>query len=55
MLEDGIDGAPYEVKISRTVWVGGKTGDNIEGLPINIPKDKRRMDRETGRSSSDRL
>jgi len=30
------DGAPYELKGSRTVWVGGKGGDNIKVLPIDI-------------------
>lgn len=30
------DGKPYEVKISRTVWDGGKAGDSIKGLPIVI-------------------
>lgn len=31
-----IDGTPYEVKVSRTVWVGGKDGDNFKILPIDI-------------------
>ena len=31
-----IDGKPYEVKISCTVWSGGKSGDNFKGLPIAI-------------------
>lgn len=31
-----IDGAPYEGKLSRTVWSGGKPGDNIKWLPIAI-------------------
>jgi len=30
------DGTPYEVKVSRTVWGGGKSGDNFKGLPITI-------------------
>lgn len=30
------DGAPCEVKVSRTVQSGGKTRDNIKGLPIAI-------------------
>ena len=30
------DGAPYELKGSRTVWGGGKDGDNIKVLPIAI-------------------
>ena len=28
------DGAPCEVKVSRTVLSGGKSGDDIKGLPI---------------------
>ncbi len=28
------DGVPYEAKVSRTVRSGGKSGDNIKGLPI---------------------
>jgi len=32
-----IDGTPYEVKASRTVWSGGKVGDYIKDLPIVIP------------------
>ena len=31
-----LDGTLYEAKVSRTVWVGGKLGDLIEGLPIDI-------------------
>ena len=30
------DGTLYEGKLSRTVWSGGKLGDNIKGLPITI-------------------
>ncbi len=30
------DGTPYEGKLSRTVWSGGKSCDNIKGLPITI-------------------
>ena len=30
------DGTPYEVKVSCTVWAGGKDGDNIKILPISI-------------------
>jgi len=30
------DGAPYEVKVSRTVRSGGKPEDDIKGLPIAI-------------------
>jgi hypothetical protein len=32
-----IDGTPCEVKVSCTVWAGGKSGDNIKRLPIGIP------------------
>ncbi len=31
-----IDGTPYDLKGSRTVWSGGKSGDNFKGLPIAI-------------------
>lgn len=31
-----VDGTPYEGKLSRTVWSGGKPGDYIKGLPITI-------------------
>ena len=27
---------PYAVKVARTVWTGGKLGDNFKGLPIRI-------------------
>ena len=30
------DGTPCEVKVSRTVWSGGKGSDNIKALPITI-------------------
>lgn len=30
------DGTPYEGKLSRTVWSGGKSCDCIKGLPITI-------------------
>lgn len=30
------DGKPCAVKVACTVWVGGKSGDCIKGLPINI-------------------
>ena len=29
-----VDGTPYEGKLSRTVWGGGKLGDHIKKLPI---------------------
>ena len=31
-----IDGTPYTLKGVRTVWNGGKLGDNIKELPIVI-------------------
>lgn len=31
-----LDGKPYAGKLARTVWAGGKSGDNIKGLPISI-------------------
>ncbi|WP_195841184.1 hypothetical protein [Clostridium sp. WB02_MRS01] len=33
------DGTPYELKGSCTVWVGGKDGDYIKVLPIDIRRD----------------
>lgn len=30
------DGTPYEGKLSRTVWSGGKSCDYLKGLPITI-------------------
>lgn len=30
------DGTPYAVKAARTVWTGGKGGDNIKTLPIGM-------------------
>ena len=30
------DGTPCAVKVACTVWSGGKSGDNIKGLPITI-------------------
>ena len=30
------DGKPCAVKVACTVWIGGKSGDCIKGLPINI-------------------
>lgn len=38
MIKMKIDGTPYEVKASRTVWNGGKVRDNINNLPIAISK-----------------
>ena len=35
--QDGyLDGTPCEVKVSCTVWTGGKVGDSIKDLPISI-------------------
>ena len=31
-----IDGTPYTVKVVRTVWGGGKDGDDFKVLPITI-------------------
>lgn len=36
------DGTPYAVKVARTVWSGGKSGDCIKGLPIAIIRRMRR-------------
>ena len=30
------DGTPCAVKVARTVWSGGKVGDNLKDLPITI-------------------
>jgi hypothetical protein len=30
------DGTPYAMKVARTVWIGGKAGDNTKSLPIAI-------------------
>ena len=38
-----IDGTPDEVKVSCPVWRGGKSGDNLKGLPITIGYDLRRL------------
>lgn len=34
-----IDGTPCEGKLSRTVWSGGKAGEDIKGLPIAIGRE----------------
>ncbi len=34
------DGASSAVKAARTVRIGGKSGDNIKGLPITIRSKK---------------
>ena len=33
-----VDGTPYEGKLSRTVWSGGKLRDKLKELPITIAK-----------------
>ena len=38
-----IDGTPDEVKVSCPVWRGGKSGDNVKGLPITIGHHLRRL------------
>lgn len=38
-----IDGTPDEVKVSCPVWRGGKSGDNVKGLPITIGHHLRRF------------
>ena len=38
-----IDGTPDEVKVSCPVWRGGKSGDNLKGLPITIGYHLRRF------------
>ena len=35
------DGTPCEGKLSCTVWCGGKSGDDVKGLPIAIMRNKR--------------
>ena len=46
------DGTPYAVKVARTVWSGGKSGDCIKGLPIAII---RRMRRKRTKSFKDKV
>ena len=36
LWETEFDGAPSAMKVARSVQSGGKSGDNIEGLPITI-------------------
>ena len=31
-----LDGKPDAMKVARPVWVGGKSGDQIKRLPIDI-------------------
>lgn len=35
-MKNYFDGKRNAVKIARSVWVGGKVGDNIKDLPIDI-------------------
>ena len=44
MTQSNLDGKPDEVKVSRPVLSGGKSRDNIKGLPIAIAF-KRKADR----------
>ena len=30
------------MKVARTVWTGGKAGDNFKGLPIGIINERRK-------------
>ena len=36
MLVKITDGTPDAVKVACPVWSGGKSGDNLKGLPITI-------------------
>ena len=36
MLVKTTDGTPDAVKVACPVWSGGKSGDNLKGLPITI-------------------
>ena len=33
-MPDRFDGAPYAMKVARTVWAQGKGGDNFKPLPM---------------------
>ena len=48
MLVKTTDGTPDAVKVARPVWSGGKSGDNIKGLPITIlgRSEERRVGKE---------
>ena len=39
LWETEFDGAPSAMKVARSVQSGGKSGDNIEGLPITIRRE----------------
>jgi len=47
-----IDGTPYTLKGVRTVWNGGKLGDNIKELPIVIKSRQRIQSRYSSRNLS---
>ena len=34
--DNNLDGKPDAMKVARPVWVGGKSGDQIKRLPIDI-------------------
>ena len=38
MLVKTTDGTPDAVKVACPVWSGGKSGDNLKGLPITISR-----------------
>ena len=39
MLVKTTDGTPDAVKVACPVWSGGKSGDNLKGLPITISRE----------------
>ena len=41
-----IDGAPYAMKVARTVWSGGKVGDDFKDLPIATHNAKNEKEKE---------
>ena len=47
----GLDGKPCEVKVSCTVWSGGKLGDCIKELPIATKPPQKR---ESGKREVER-
>ena len=34
--DENLDGTPCAMKVACTVWLGGKVGDSIKYLPIEI-------------------
>lgn len=38
MLVKTTDGTPDAVKVACPVWSGGKSSDNLKGLPITISR-----------------